>query len=259
MTGAPPEHLANPVTRRAMLRAAALGGAALMLPGFLTACRDDLPDPTQPGGATKGGPIRYGDGGGWAFIGQISITAYNFAPRGWALCNGQLLPISGNQALFALLGTTYGGNGLMNFALPDLRGRTAICAADMFFLGQRAGEEFHTLTEGEMPQHLHQLMASTADATVNIPTGNQLGQANNLYSRDVLVDPDSLASLDHAARASLALTPAPANMYSSPGALVGINTDTVSARGGNQPHENRQPFTVLSFCIALQGIFPSRN
>jgi microcystin-dependent protein len=191
-------------------------------------------------------------------MGQIMLTAYNFAPRGWALCNGQFLPINQNQALFALLGTQYGGNGQTTFALPDLRGRTPLHATSGYLIGQRGGAELHTVTMSEMPQHWHQLMASKTDATANLPTSNQFGQANNLYSRDVLVDPDSLPFLTNGARA-LSLTPAPAHMYSAPGALVGIHAATVSSTGGSQPHENRQPFAVVSFCIALQGIFPSQN
>ena len=164
---------------------------------------------------------------GTPFLSEIRIFSFNYAPRSWALCNGQLLPINQNQALFSLLGTTYGGNGQTNFALPDLRGR-----APMHFgshtLGERAGEEVHTVTIPELPTHLHVAQATNAAATTNIPTNALLASVSS-------------------------------NLYLTPTAPVAMAPTAVTSVGGNQPHENRQPYTVLSFCIALQGIFPSRN
>ncbi len=151
--------------------------------------------------------------------------SFNFSPQGWALCNGQFLPINQNQALFSLLGTTYGGNGQTTFALPDLRGRAPIHMGGGFTQGQAAGQEFHTLTTSEMPEHTHQLMASSDNGTQASP--GLLAAANNQW-----------------------------------GALSDITTihpQTLSNIGGSQPHENRPPYLVLSWCIALQGIFPSQN
>jgi microcystin-dependent protein len=153
--------------------------------------------------------------------------SFNFAPKGWALCNGQLLPINQNQALFSLLGTTYGGNGQTNFALPDLRGRVPIHEGNGHTLGERAGEQAHTLNQSEMPLHTHTVVGSTANADSPLPSGNFLGGANNLYT-----------------------------LPSNPVSLVPSSISTV---GGSQPHQNMQPFLTLSFCIALQGIFPSHN
>jgi microcystin-dependent protein len=161
------------------------------------------------------------------FMGEIRIFSFQQAPRGWALCNGQLLPINQNQALFSLLGTAYGGNGSTNFALPDLRGRAPIHtgggAGDTN--GVRTGEEAHTVTISEMPTHPHSANASTTNA--DQPTASILARTNNAYT--------GAANLT-------TLLPA-----------------SISNTGGSQPHENMQPSLVLSFCIALQGIFPSPN
>ncbi|HXH02317.1 MAG TPA: tail fiber protein [Candidatus Competibacteraceae bacterium] len=162
------------------------------------------------------------------FLSEIRLMSFNFAPQGWALCNGQLLPINQNQALFSLLGTTYGGDGRVNFALPDLRGRTPIHAGSGHTLGERGGEAFHTLDIDELPHHSHVLNASTAAATTPV-AGNAI-LANG--GKDV---------------------------YASPQSLVPMHPAAVSSVGGSQAHENRQPFLTLSFCIALQGIFPSPN
>jgi microcystin-dependent protein len=153
--------------------------------------------------------------------------SFNFAPKGWALCNGQLLPINQNQALFSLLGTTYGGDGRVNFALPDLRGRAPIHIGSGFAQGEKLGEEAHTVTIQEMAAHVHTFSASTQNADGPIPTANILASANNAYT--------GAANLT-------TLIPA-----------------TISNTGGSQPHQNMQPYSVLSFCIALQGIFPSPN
>jgi microcystin-dependent protein len=161
------------------------------------------------------------------FLSEIRIMSFGYAPRGWALCNGQLLPINQNQALFSLLGTTYGGNGQTNFALPDLRGRAPIHVGQGFLLGQRGGEEIHTLSQSEMPQHLHFAQGSSDAATTLSPSGNNL-----------------------LAKSAFQLYGQPTNL----GAMVGVNNV-----GGSQAHQNQQPYLTLSFCIALQGIFPSQN
>jgi microcystin-dependent protein len=160
------------------------------------------------------------------FLGEVRLMSFNFAPKGWALCNGQFLPINQNQALFSILGTTYGGNGQTTFALPDLRGRAPLYQGQGITLGQKAGEEAHTLTISEMPTHNHIMSASTTNGDQNIPS--ILAAANNVYGP--LGNPTT--------------TLAPAS---------------ISNTGGSQAHQNMQPYAVISFCIALQGIFPSRN
>jgi len=161
------------------------------------------------------------------FMAEIKIISWNYPPKGWAFCNGQLLPINQNQALFSILGTTYGGDGRTTFALPDFRGRAPIHVGDSFTLGQRGGEEAHTVNMGEMPQHTHQVNATTTPGSVNLPTGNFLANSNVSPYRTT--------------------------------ANTNFNPAMMSNTGGSQPHENRQPFLVLNFIIALQGIFPSRN
>ena len=162
------------------------------------------------------------------FLSEIRIMSFVFAPKGWALCNGQLLPINQNQALFSLLGTTFGGDGRVNFALPDLRGRTPIHVGSSHTLGERGGEQAHTLSVSELPQHTHVLQASSTDGTAIIPGGNILGGSPN-------------------------------QLYGPPNNLVATNASSVTNVGGSQAHLNMQPFLTLSFCIALQGIFPSPN
>lgn len=161
------------------------------------------------------------------FLSEIRIMSFQFAPRGWALCNGQLLPINQNQALFSLLGTTFGGDGRVNFALPDLRGQAPIHVGSGHTLGERGGEQAHTLSIAELPTHTHIANATSATGNASNPTGNVLAAANNLYT-------------------------APAN-------LTSLSPSTVANAGGSQAHLNMQPFLTLSFCIALQGIFPSPN
>jgi microcystin-dependent protein len=163
------------------------------------------------------------------FLSEMRIFSFGFAPKGWALCNGQLLPINQNQALFSLLGTTYGGDGRVNFRLPDLQGRTPIHVGDGHTLGERGGEQAHTISIAEMPQHTHSVQAATGDGTQTVPAGAFLAKA------------------------------APANPYSAPTNLVAMNPPTVVNVGGSQAHLNMQPFLTLNFSIALQGIFPSPN
>jgi len=168
------------------------------------------------------------------FLGELKIISWNYAPKGWALCNGQFLPINQNQALFSILGTTYGGNGQTTFALPDLRGRVPIHQGDGFTLGQAVGQEFHTLTMSEMPQHIHFLEGSSlVGAAVNPRPQNSNG---SLFAQD------------------------PGNCYNSNvQSLTPLAPGSVTNTGGSQPHENRQPWLTLNIIIALQGIFPSRN
>jgi microcystin-dependent protein len=164
------------------------------------------------------------------FLSEIRIFSFDFAPKGWAMCNGQLLPINQNQALFSLLGTTFGGDGRVNFALPDLRSRVPIHVGSSHTLGERGGEQAHTLSIAEIPQHVHVVNATNTDVPANrtaIPTNNFLGPVNNLYAAS--------------------------------GALTTFNPQTVANVGGSQAHLNMQPFLTLTFGIALQGIFPSPN
>jgi microcystin-dependent protein len=162
-----------------------------------------------------------------AFIGEIRLTAANFAPPGWALCNGQLLPVAQNQPLFSLLGTTYGGDGVNTFALPDLRGRVPLGAdRSQYLLGQFGGEATHTLTQAEMPVHGHSL-AAAATATTSSPAGA------------VLAQPGKAA---FASQAATTMSPA-----------------AVGTAGQSQPHENLAPSLPLTFMIALQGVFPSQD
>jgi microcystin-dependent protein len=170
---------------------------------------------------------------------EIKIMSFIYAPRGWALCNGQFLPINQNQALFSLLGTTYGGNGQTTFALPDLRGMTPIHSGQGFILGQKGGEQSHTITQSEMPQHLHILQASTQNGNAPVP----FGPAGNILATSV----------------SAANPPTAVPIYGPPQGLTTMNPGSVTNVGGSQAHLNMQPFLTLSFCIALQGIFPSPN
>lgn len=161
------------------------------------------------------------------FLSEIRITSFNFAPKGWTQCNGQLLPINQNQALFSLLGTVYGGDGRVNFALPDLRGRTPVHMGNGHTLGERGGEESHTLSIAEMPTHIHFAQASSNSGDTVIPTAGALGSTSN--------------------------------MYGPPTNLAAISSSAVSNNGGSQAHQNMQPYLALNCCIALQGIFPSQT
>ncbi|MGE4369465.1 MAG: phage tail protein [Burkholderiaceae bacterium] len=163
------------------------------------------------------------------FLSEIRLMSFNFAPKGWALCDGQLLPINQNQALFSLLGTTYGGDGRVNFALPNLQGRTPIHMGNWHTLGERGGAQAHTLSISEIPTHTHALTTSNNNATTDTPGTN------------------------------VVMAQASTDMYRSPTSLVAMNPGSVANTGGSQAHLNMQPFLTLSFCIALQGIFPSQT
>jgi microcystin-dependent protein len=168
------------------------------------------------------------------FLSEIRIFSFNFPPKSWALCNGQLLPINQNQALFSLLGTTYGGDGRVNFALPNLQGRVPIHQGEGHTLGEVGGTPTVTITQQTMPQHFHVLNAS-----------NQTGNSNN----------PSFQGTGHV------LAQEPGNVYApsfSP-AAASLNPGSITNVGGSQPHDNMEPYLVLNFCIALQGIFPSQN
>jgi microcystin-dependent protein len=163
------------------------------------------------------------------FLSEIRLFSFNFPPKGWAFCNGQFLPINQNQALFSLLGTTYGGNGQTTFALPDLRGRCAMHEdGGAFTLGSAGGAESVTITQQTMPQHIHSLVAATANGDTPVAVGNMLASFNNGYR--------------------------------TPGAtLKAMEPSSVTNVGGSQPHNNMAPYLAINFCIALQGIFPSPN
>lgn len=163
------------------------------------------------------------------FLSEIRIMSFNFAPKGWALCNGQLLPINQNQALFSLLGTTYGGDGRVNFALPNLRGNVPIHKGVGHTLGESAGSTAVTITQQTMAQHLH-FAQGTSNNTGNVATpGNALLAASNV------------------------------TVYGPAASLVALDPSSVTPVGGSQAHNNMMPYLVLNFCIALQGIFPSQN
>lgn len=162
------------------------------------------------------------------YLGEIKIISWNYAPKGWAFCNGQLLPINQNQALFSILGTTYGGNGQTTFALPNLQGRTPIHIGQGFVQGQVGGEASHTITMSEMPAHTHFPTASSAPGTSVLPTNNLLADTADQRFSDQ--SPDTV-----------------------------MNAGVVMNVGGSQPHDNLSPYLVVNFVIALQGIFPSRN
>lgn len=165
------------------------------------------------------------------FLGEIRLFSFSFPPKGWALCNGQLLPINQNQGLFSLLGTNYGGDGRVNFALPDMRGRVPIHMGGSHTLGERGGEQAHTLSIAELPTHAHTANVTSAAATTSTPDNTLL-----------------LAQSQGA------------NLYSSAGAnLVAMASNALQNTGGSQAHLNMQPFLTLNYCIALQGIFPSQT
>jgi len=176
-------------------------------------------------------------------MGQIMPVAFNFAPKGWALANGQFLPINQNQALFSLLGTMYGGDGQTTFALPNLRGRVPIHVGAGFTQGQAGGQEFHTVTMSEMPAHNHFAMANNTDGTTNL---SGITPASNKAVAQAIV------SLQGGGTTA-------AQIYGTGSPTGTMGASAVSNIGGSQPHENRQPYAVIAFCIALQGVFPSQN
>jgi len=178
------------------------------------------------------------------FLGEIKIVSFGFAPKTWALCNGQLLPINQNQALFSLLGTTYGGNGQTTFALPDLRSRVAMHFGNSHTLGEKAGQEAHTITMSEMAAHNHVAMGNSANAITSGTAG---------------VIPTATKSVAQAQVSLQGGGTTPGQIYGTGPVNRAMRADALTAIGGSQAHETRQPFLALNFCIALQGIFPSQN
>ena len=165
------------------------------------------------------------------FLGEIRLMSFGFAPKYWALCNGQLLPLSPNQnkPLFSLLGTAYGGDGKVNFGLPDLQGRVPVHVGEGLTLATRGGEQAHTLSIAELPFHPHTLNGTSSRGTQPVPMDNLLART------------------------------APANPYGAPNKLGAMNAASISYVGGSEAHTNMQPFLAVAFCIALVGIFPSQN
>lgn len=172
------------------------------------------------------------------FIGQICLFGFNFAPRGWAFCNGQLLSIAQNSALFSLLGTTYGGDGIQTFGLPDLRGRAALHFGQGPGLtpremGESSGSENVTLLSTQMPAHTHLLQANTNNGSVPLSSGS-------VIANPVDVNTDAV------------------NAYTTAAPNTTLSPQSVTSAGGNQPHNNMQPYLVMNYCIATEGIYPSR-
>jgi microcystin-dependent protein len=173
------------------------------------------------------------------FLGEIKIISFNFPPKGWTFCNGQLMSIQQNAALFSILGTTFGGNGVQTFALPNLQGRIPMGVGNATTLGQQAGESAHTLTLAETPTHVHLMNANTGAAILNAPaTDSVLGQSSGALHNGTVLQ---------------------ILMYASNGPVTTLNPGTIGNAGGSQPHDNMSPYLVVNYIIALQGIFPSRN
>ncbi len=166
------------------------------------------------------------------FLSEIKLVSFNFPPKGWALCNGQFLPINQNQALFALLGTTYGGNGQTTFALPNLQGRVPIHFGSGHNLGETAGSTSVTVSITQLPQHTHLAQGVSDVADVQSPVGNFVATVDTSTFEQIYADPSS---------------------------FIAMNAGAVTSVGGSQPHNNMMPYLVLNFIIALQGIFPSQN
>lgn len=168
------------------------------------------------------------------FVAEIRIFPFNFAPRGWAWCDGQILPLSQNTALFSLLGTTYGGNGQSNFALPDLQGRAPMHPGQgpglsLYDLGETTGTETVSLLESEIPSHTHTLNAQSSVAASRAPAGNTLARSRG------------------------------AAIYDTAAGATALTDQAIAPAGGDQPHNNMQPYLTLYFCIALQGVYPPRT
>jgi microcystin-dependent protein len=163
------------------------------------------------------------------FLGEIRMMSFNFPPKGWALANGQTLPINQNQALFSLFGTIYGGNGQTTFAIPNLRGQVPIHIGNGHTQGETGGSSSVTINQQTMTQHIHIAQGTSTNADTPVPTSNFLGAANNMYAAPNV------------------------------GNLTNLHPTTITNVGGSQPHENRQPYLTISFCVALQGIFPSQT
>jgi microcystin-dependent protein len=161
------------------------------------------------------------------YLGEIKICSWNYPAKGWAFCNGQILQVAQNSPLAGLLGATYGGDGRTTFGLPNLQGRAVVHNGPGFALGQAAGEQNHTLIPAEVPTHTHAVYGTTSNSDSFVPTGNYLGGT--------------------------------ANMYGPAASLTAINPSTVGSAGSGQPHNNMQPYLVLNFCIALQGVYPTQN
>ncbi len=164
------------------------------------------------------------------YLGEVRLMSFSFPPKGWASCNGQVLPINQNQALFSILGTTYGGNGQTTFALPNLQGRVPVHTGSGLSLGQAGGEAAHTLSQQELPAHQHAVTGTSAAATGGVPGSGTVLAAS-----------------------------AGAPAYAPPSNLVAMDPGAVQTVGGSQAHENRQPHLTVNFCIALVGVFPSRD
>jgi microcystin-dependent protein len=227
---------ANVITRREVLRRLAFGSGAVLLPGLLAACIDERFNPLAPDGREDPEPrddvTAYGSD---QFLAEIRIFPFNFPPTGWAFCNGQVMPISQNTALFALLGTVYGGDGKSNFALPDLMDRAPMQPGQgqglsWRDLGESSGVESITLLQSEIPLHTHGVRVSTDDGESLIPAANRiLGRSVGGFA------------------------------YESSGSGAQMMAfQTLPLSGGGLPHNNMQPYLTLNFCIALQGIFPQR-
>ncbi len=181
---------------------------------------------------------------GTPFLSEIKIITWNYAPKGWALCNGQLLPINQNQALFSLLGTSYGGNGQTTFALPDLRTRAAMHVGDSHNVqGEAAGTTSVTLSISQLPTHNH---------FVNANNTNGIAGVAGITPSNTKVTAQALVSIQGGGTQ-------PAQIYGTGNPSGAMNPATIGNTGGSQPHENRQPYLALNFCIALIGVFPSRN
>ncbi|MBR9764904.1 MAG: phage tail protein [Rhodobacteraceae bacterium] len=166
------------------------------------------------------------------FLGEIRMVGFNFPPRGWAFCDGQILPIAQNQSLYSILGTTYGGDGISTFALPDLRGRTPVHKGNGISLGESAGTETVTLTTAEIPEHIHYAKASVSVGNTASPGGHVLAaETSGDFAYAEFSETDAIA----------------------------LRAGTLMYSGGSLPHNNMQPYLTLAFCIAIQGLFPSRN